>query len=165
MLNKTEFEILFNRYFDAIRSFAFYRCGDMETASDIAQDVFLRVWEKRQDLNTSKINVLLYKMAKDFCTSNYRHNLCRMNFEQAMTLQNDCEVSPEDEMQFKQMVADYALVLSKIPENQRVVFLMSREDGMKYRDIAECLHISVKAVEKRMTSALKFIKKNLLQWI
>jgi RNA polymerase sigma-70 factor (ECF subfamily) len=162
-LNKTEFETLFNRHFDAIRSFVFYRCGNEEIASDIAQDVFLQVWEKRKELDTIRIKNLLYKIANDFCISNYRHNLCKMNFEHAMMLQSNYEVSPEDEIQFKQLAVNYAAILAQMPENKRIVFLMSREDKMKYRDIAECLHISVKAVEKRMTSALKFLKINLLQ--
>jgi len=42
MLNKEEFKDVFDIHFDAIRSFVFYRCGDMETASDVAQDVFLK---------------------------------------------------------------------------------------------------------------------------
>ena len=46
MLGKTEFKLLFDTYFDAIRSFVFYRCGDANVASDVAQEVFMKVWEK-----------------------------------------------------------------------------------------------------------------------
>lgn len=49
-----------------------------------------------------------------------------------------------------------------MPEGQRVVFLMSRNEDLKYHEIAECLNISVKAVEKRMSAALQFLRTELL---
>lgn len=162
MLSKTEFKRLFDTHFDAIRSFVFYRYGDSETASDITQDVFLRIWEKRENLDADRIKPLLYKMANDACISNYRKEQSRMNFEQSMALEYDCEDSPEDKMLFGELTANYAKALEQMPETQRIVFLMSREEDMKYREIAECLHISVKAVEKRMTAALRYLRSKLL---
>jgi len=162
MLSKIEFEHLYIRHFDAIRSFVFYRCGDTDAASDTAQDVFLRIWEKRNSLDNSHLEALLYKMANDLFISNYRKEMLRMNFEQSMMLNEETDLSPEEEMQYRQLMADYAAALEKMPEKQRVVFLMNREDEMKYADIAKRLNISVKAVEKRMTSALKFLRINIL---
>jgi RNA polymerase sigma-70 factor (ECF subfamily) len=162
MLSKKEFEHLYIRHFDAIRSFVFYRCGDTDAASDTAQDVFLRIWEKRNSLDNSHLEALLYKMANDLFISNYRKEMLRMNFEQSMRLDEETDLSPEEEMQYRQLMADYAAALEKMPEKQRVVFLMNREDEMKYADIAKRLNISVKAVEKRMTSALKFLRINIL---
>jgi len=163
MLSKTEFENLYIRYFDAIRNYVFYRCGDTDTASDTAQDVFLRVWEKRKQLHNKNLEALLYKMANDLFISNYRKEQTRMNFEQALALDNEgADISPEEEMQYRQLMADYATALDLMPENQRIVFLMSRDKEMKYSEIAIRLNISVKAVEKRMTSAIKFLRINVL---
>jgi RNA polymerase sigma-70 factor (ECF subfamily) len=162
MLSRTEFKHIFDTHFDAIRSFVFYRCGDMDTASDVAQDVFLRVWEKRGSLNAGQLKPLLYKMATDMYISNRRKALCRMNFELGMTPEQGTEPSPEEEMSFRELASAYAEALAQMPETQRVVFLMSREEEMKYKDIAECLHIGVKAVEKRMTAALQFLRSKLL---
>ena len=64
MINKAEFKQLFDKYFDTIRSFIFYRCGDTDAASDMAQDVFMKIWEKREKLNSTDLKPLLYKMAK-----------------------------------------------------------------------------------------------------
>ena len=164
MLSKTEFKRLFDAYFDRIRRFVFYRCGDMDTASDVAQDVFLRIWEKRNRWNgeLAKPEPLLCKMANDAYVSIYRKESRRMNFEQGMTPEYDCEASPEDRMLFEELAVTYAETLKQMPETHRIVFLMSREDGMKYREIAERLHISVKTVEKRMTASLQFLKTRLL---
>ena len=68
---------------------------------------------------------------------------------------------PEEEMEFNELKLKYEKALSSLPENQRIVFLMSRKDGMKYSEIAEYLQISVKAVEKRMSKTLAYMRKSL----
>jgi len=161
MLNKEEFKVVFNEHFEAIRNYVFYRCSDIETASDIAQDVFLKVWEKRNALNGSQIKPLLYKMASDCFISDYRKNQNRINFEQSLTYEQDYEYSPDEEFSFNELASAYAKALERMPEKQRTVFLMSREDGMKYGEIADCLHLSVKAVEKQMSAALQFLRNSL----
>ena len=161
MIGKTEFKELFDRYFDIIRTFIFYRCGDMDAASDMAQDVFMKVWEKRERLHTGNLKSLLYKMANDMVISNYRKDVIHNDFAQSMTFQNDCQ-SPEDEIAYKELAAAYADVLEKMPEMQRTVFLMSRNDELKYHEIAECLGISIKTVEKRMSAALQHLRTKLL---
>lgn len=162
MLNKAEFKQLFDEYFDAIRSFIFYRCGDTNMASDMAQDVFMKVWEKRDQLNNDNLKSLLYKIANDLVISNYRKVTTRNDYEQSMALQSDDSVSPEDELTFEELKSTYSKALEKMPEIQRVVFLMSRNDELKYQEIADFLDIGVKAVEKRMSGALQFLRTELL---
>ena len=162
MLSKAEFKHLFDKYFDTIRSFIFYRCGDTDAASDMAQDIFMKVWEKRELLTNDIIKSLLYKMANDLVISNYRKDTSRTDYEQSMEYQTDSPLSPEDELAFEELSSSYANTLEKMPEGQRVVFLMSRNEDLKYHEIAECLNISVKAVEKRMSAALQFLRTELL---
>lgn len=85
-----------------------------------------------------------------------------MDYENSMTIQNDSPLSPEEELNFEELTSTYAKALEKMPETQRVVFLMSRNDELKYHEIAGCLDISVKAVEKRMSAALQFLRTELL---
>ncbi len=159
MLTKEEFKVVFDEHYDAIRRFVFYRCGDIEAASDLAQDVFLKIWEKRNVLSISYIKPLLYKMASDSFISYYRKEQLRINFEQSLVDEKEeSELSPEEEFAFTELSATYAKALEKMPVKQRTVFLMSREEGMKYAEIAEYLNVSVKAVEKQMTAALRFLK-------
>jgi RNA polymerase sigma-70 factor (ECF subfamily) len=162
MLDKKDFKDVYDVHFDAIRSFVFYRCGDMELASDIAQDVFLKIWEKRFALNGNHLKPLLYKMASDCYISHCRKETSRMNFEQSMSTTNHTALSPEDEMNFNELAAAYANALEQMPEKQRTVFLMNREDGMKYAEIADSLRISVKMVEKHVSAALRLLRTKLL---
>jgi len=161
MIGKTEFKQLYDKYFDAIRTFIFYRCGDSDMASDMAQDVFMNVWKKRERLNNDHLKSLLYKMANDLVISNYRKNVLRNDFAQSMTVQDEYQ-SPEDEMVYEELASAYAQAFEKMPETQRTVFLMSRNDELKYHEIAECLNISVKAVEKRMSAAVRYLRAKLL---
>jgi RNA polymerase sigma-70 factor (ECF subfamily) len=64
-------------------------------------------------------------------------------------------------MEFEQLKESYRSALEKMPENQRTVFLMSRVENLKYSEIAEMAGIGVKAVEKRMTKALDYLRLNL----
>jgi len=131
-------------------------------ASDIAQDVFLKVWEKRFFLNRNDLKPLLYKMATDCSISHFRKQLCRMDFEQSITIDDCTAFSPEDEMTYNELATTYAIALKQMTEKQRTVFLMNREDGMKYAEIADNLCISVKAVEKHISAALRILRTKLL---
>ncbi|MDR2499159.1 MAG: sigma-70 family RNA polymerase sigma factor [Tannerellaceae bacterium] len=162
MLSETEFKSLFSEHFDAIRTYIFYRCGDTITASDVAQDVFLRIWEKRNSLNPDNIKALLYKIASDAYVSNYRKICSQMNFQQSMSTEIHTEPSPEDIAMYNETAAAYSSAIEQMPEMQRTVFLMHREDEMKYREIAECLSISVKTVEKHISAALRLMRSKLL---
>ena len=162
MLSKNEFKDIYDVHFDAIRSFVFYRCGDTETASDLTQDVFMKVWEKRFFLNGKDLKPLLYKMAMDCSVSNYRKKVNRMAFEQSLTTDATTTFSPEDSMSFNELTAMYAKTLEQMKEKQRTVFLMSREEGMTYTEIAETLCISVKSVEKHISDALRLLRTKLL---
>ena len=162
MLNKKDFKDIYDEHFNSIRKFVYYRCGDMEMASDVAQDVFLKVWEKRSLLDGKDLKFLLYKIAADYYTDSYRKKMRFVNVEQSITTAtHDETISPEDEMKFNELVATYTKALEQMTEKRRTVFLMSRDDGMKYAEIADSLRISVKSVEKHISGALQFLKKKL----
>ena len=160
-MTKEQFKVLFDLYFDDIRRYLYYRCGDTAVATDLAQDTFMRIWEKQMVLQPGKDKALLYKIAGDlFVTHTRREKLKReapgrIHFE----LRDD---SPEDQFQYHEMQEKYEEVLMKLPENQRIAFLMSRTEELSYQEIATRLSISVKAVEKRISGALARLRKELL---
>ncbi|WP_235934126.1 RNA polymerase sigma factor [Sunxiuqinia indica] len=160
-LTKQEFKQLFDRYFDGIRNYIYYRSGDVDLATDLAQDVFLKLWEKQVDFNEKPNVGLLYKMASDEFISRYRRQQLEISYQKGLTF-NLHEVTPENELEEKELQAEYEKALAGLSEKQRVVFLMSRMDGLKYSEIADRLNISMKAVEKRMKYALDDLRKKLL---
>jgi RNA polymerase sigma factor (sigma-70 family) len=161
-LTQEDFKYLFDKYFDPVRNYLFYRGAGMNEASDIAQDVFLRLWEKQIDVDPETTIRLLYKIAGDMFISKYRRAKLEMNY--LNSLKNDSiENSPEDELNRKELLMNYKKALAGLSEKQRTVFLMSRMEGLKYHEIAERLKLSVKAVEKRMNITLNYLKSKLQQ--
>lgn len=159
-MNKAEFKHIFDTFFDAIRSYVYYRLPDQEVASDIAQDVFMRIWEKRSQLDAGNIKPLLYKIARDMTADHFRKQQVRTDFAKDMVSENELG-SPQELMQFQELKGRYAAALACLSDDQRETFLMSRNDELKYSEIAERLGITVKAVEKRMSAVLKFLKERL----
>jgi RNA polymerase sigma-70 factor (family 1) len=159
-LTREEFRVLFDSYFDSVRSYLFYRGADKESATDLAQDVFMRIWEKQLKIESKGILRLLYKIAGDMFISRYRRETLELNYRKALKF-NDHDATPEDQIQFNELQENYTKALAQLSEKQRTVFLMARMEGLKYREIAERLNISVKAVEKRMSSTLAYLKEAL----
>lgn len=155
-----EFKQLFERYFDSLRSYLYYRSGDQELSTDIAQEVFMRFWEKQFTYNPKENAGLLYKMASDLFVSRYRKQQVEMKYRKELKFDLNDE-SPEEQVQYNELKENYEKALAQLSEKQRVVFLMSRMEGLKYHEIAERLDISVKAVEKRMKYALAVLKTSL----
>lgn len=159
-MTKEEFKILFDTYFDSVRSYLFYRGADKELATDLAQDVFMRIWEKEIIIESKGVLRLLYKIAGDMFISRYRRETLELNYKKALKF-DDRDITPEDQLRYNELKENYVKALAQLSEKQRTVFLMARMEGLKYREIAERLNISVKAVEKRMSSALAYFKKAL----
>ena len=161
-LRKDEFQHLFESHFDALRTHIFYRCGDTDLASDLAQEAFMRLWEKRESLHTEHLKALLYKIANDCFVSSYRRKQTRDAYAKYCQVSHVGE-SPHEQMAYEETKQRYVKVLTEMPEGQRVAFLLSRNEELSYAEIAFRLQISVKAVEKRISSALSLLRKNLLE--
>ncbi len=130
----------------------------MDIATDITQDVFVKIWEKQMQLDLKNAKYLLYKIAKDMLVSKYR----RMEVENKYTNRMQFELTElvtDDSYDYKQLKVKYETALCRLPEKQRTVFMMSRMEELKYAEIAERLDISIKTVEKRMSNALFYLRK------
>jgi RNA polymerase sigma-70 factor (ECF subfamily) len=159
-LKKEEFKLLFDTYFEDVRRYILYRSGDDETATDVAQETFMRVWEKQMEIDTQRVKGLLLKIAGDLFVSQYRRKQVASNFFNTFK-PNNRSLTPEDEFSFQELVKAYEAALKSMPEKQRTVFLMNRIDELKYKEIADQLGLSVKAIEKRMSQALEHLKIHL----
>ncbi len=158
MLTTENFKNLFDSHFDAVRRYIFYRGTGLDEASDIAQDVFLRLWEKQIDFDAKATVGLLYKIARDMHITKYRRAKLEMEYLNGLQIDNN-NISPQDVLEEKELSIKYKKALASLSEKERTVFLLSRMEGLKYHEIAERLEISVKAVEKRMSKTLTVLKK------
>lgn len=149
-------------HFTQVRNYVFYRSGNTELATDIAQDTFLKIWEKQNLVQKDRAKGLLFKIANDLFITHYRKEKRSFDFFNHYIFDIETH-SPEEEMAYAELKENYKNALDGMPENQRTVFLMSRVEDLKYSEIAEMVGISVKAVEKRMKNALEYLRLNLKQ--
>jgi RNA polymerase sigma-70 factor (ECF subfamily) len=159
-VTKEQFKTLFDHYFEDIRRYLYYRCGDTIVSTDLAQDTFMRIWEKQMDLQPDRDTGLLYKIASDLFVSHTRRERLRREAPREIRFEQR-DSTPEDELQYQELQETYEKALNKLPENQRIAFLMSRNEGLTYQEIATRLSLSIKAVEKRVSGALTHLRKEL----
>ena len=149
---------VYYKYSEYLRNFMYYKSGNMKVAEDISHDAYMKLWENCSKVEIDKAKSYLFTIANNLFLNKVNRNKVILNF--TSSLSQKTEVSdPHYIMQKNEFKQRLEKAISNLPENQRVVFLMNRIDKKKYREIAEELGISVKAVEKRMHLALSVLRK------
>ncbi len=161
--NEAAFRILFDKYHQKIYSFAFHLTRSRLLAEEITQEVFLKIWLKRQEL--AGIN-FFYSYLKVVCRNVGLNYLDRIAREKVILKYIELNSTEEDHSTPNIILSnEYQRILDNVidqlPEQQRKVFLLSRQDGLKYEEIAAELHISRHTVNEYMKKALLFIRNQL----
>ena len=159
-IDKTEFVELFKQFYSPVKNFVYYKTGDIAVADDIAQEAFIKVWEKKDEIRKETIKSLLYTIAGNLCKNRFEHQQVVFEFANKFR-QNEHSVSPEFELEFKEFNEKLQNAIGALKEKERVVFLMNRIDGLTYKEIAKNLGLSQKAIEKRMKNALGELKNTI----
>ena len=156
------FDALFRQHYGALCAYAVRMTDDdPDEAEDVVQQVFIKLWEQRNDLEIRwTLKSYLYKMVHNRCLNRIRD---RQNRERNLELRErtrDQVVQPsegrEEELKHRLNTA-----LNQLPPQCRQVFELSRFEELKYREIADQLNISVKTVEAQMGKALKYMRSHL----
>ena len=159
-INQTEFDQIFNSWYNPIRNFIYYKTGDVQIAEDLAQDTFLKIWERKNDIKPETVKSLLYTIANNLFLNRLEHEKVAFKFVGSLN-QNFTSAAPDFELEMKEFDERLQKALADLDEKDRTTFLMNRIDDLTYTQIADILEISVKGVEKRMTKALAFLRKRI----
>jgi RNA polymerase sigma-70 factor (ECF subfamily) len=159
-INQVEFDQIFEDWYYPIRNYIYYKTGDIHIAEDITQDTFLKIWEKKETIKIETVKSLLYKIAGNLFLNRQEHKKVLYKFESNYQV-NSFSEAPDFDIEMKEFDRLLQLTLSDLDEKNRTVFLMNRIDDLTYNQIAQSLGLSVKAVEKRMSKALSFLKERL----
>ena len=149
---------LFDLHIETLRNYLYYQCGNMQQAEDLAQDAFIKLWNNCKKVLFEKARGFLYAVAKNAFYNEVAHKKVVLAYEKVPHRDKNIE-TPEykmEEMEFKEKLQK---AINALPEGQREVFLLNRIDKKTYREIAEMLGVSQKAVEKRMHKALVKMRK------
>ena len=164
------FEILYNEQYTSLCHFAQRFVFDLDTAREIVQDVFVRIWEKRTSLPVEiSLKTYLYTSVRNKCLDYLKHLNVEYEFEKKRIKEilepgnnsfNTID-DPLDGLITKELENAIKEAIENLPEKCREIFELSRFKGLKYREIAEELSISVKTVETQMSRAIEALKKKL----
>ncbi|NOR27780.1 MAG: sigma-70 family RNA polymerase sigma factor [Lutibacter sp.] len=154
------FSDFFLNHSKLLHNFIYYKCGNFDMASDLVQDSFLKFWSNCSKVIPGKAKSFLFTIANNLFLNEFSKSKVVLNFKS--TLPKDVtNESPEFLLEEKEFDAKLQKAIANLTEAQRTAFLMNRIDGKKYREIAEILNISVKAVEKRIHNALVSLRKEI----
>lgn len=153
-----DFRKLFDSLYGSLRKFLYYKSGSMEQAEDLAQESFLILWKKRENIDPDKVKSYLFTIANNLFLNEVKHQKVVLRFQKQPQRETTAE-TPQYLMEEEEFRKKLLLAIDNLPEKHRVVFLMNRIDKLTYREIADDLGLSVKAVEKRMHKALSALRE------
>ncbi len=159
-LSPNEYQDYFDQYYTSLRNFLYFKTGDQDLADDIAQDTFVKLWENRASIERKTVKAYLYTIAGNLAINQLKRQQLRFKYINASEDRSENN-SPEYLMMMQDFRGQLEEAINAMPEGSREVFLMNRLEDLKYREIAERLNITVKAVEKRMSKALQILREKL----
>ena len=155
---KALFDLHYRMVCQTIRRFI----RDHSLVEDLAQEVFLRFWEKRMQINiTSSVDAYLRRMAVNEALGYLRRNKNRFEEEMTPNIAGGLDDGVEEQFLQSELELKVREAINELPPKCRAVFQASRFEDMTYREIAEKMDISVKTVENQMSKALKYLRKRL----
>ncbi|MEL7588011.1 MAG: RNA polymerase sigma-70 factor [Prolixibacteraceae bacterium] len=157
------FDNLFKRYAQSIFAFVFSISKDAFTAEEVTQTIFVKIWEKRMQIEEHfSFKAFLFRITYNETISYLRKEKAEKKRIELFT-SSKSYASNETEyfVEFKSQESAARAIIDNFPERRRQIFKLSREQGLTNKEIAIQMQISVKTVENQMNSALKELREKL----
>ena len=154
------FDELFKKYGPPLFTFVMSIMKEKYWAEEVVQDVFIKIWDKRKDIDsTLSFKSYLFTIALNTTKKIYRKKAQEEKHKQQIVLElhND-HISDIDIVEYKNLLQYVEKIIDKLPPSRREIFIMSKIDGLKNEKIAEHLSISEQTVKNQLVSAMKFLR-------
>lgn len=163
--DKGQFESLFRSSYVSLVRYARTMTRDQDTAEEIVQDLFFRLWKDKEKLQIeSSLNGYLFRAVHNRCLHHINHSkVVEKHAREVVMLNSVSGDDTADLVNYNDLQAKIARILERLPEKCGKIFCMNRFEGLKYSEIAERLSVSVKTVEANMGRALKEFRKALAE--
>jgi RNA polymerase sigma-70 factor (ECF subfamily) len=156
--------MLFEELYAPLLNYANMFLNSTETAEELVQEAFLMIWEKRREVDDSfNIKAYLYKSVHNQALNFIRHQKVVLKHADSEYENSDRFISKAKEPNPFLSQALYKAI-DELPQRARLIFQMSRIDGMRHKEIADELSISEKTVEVQVRKARHFLKKKLKRY-
>ena len=162
------FEQLFSIYFARLNDFAKNVVRDDVISQDIVQEVFVKVWESSAEIESINLEAFLFRLVRNRCIDYIKHIKVVNNRIQEVNISSKYEelyridfIGNEPYVLIElELKAKIERTIQGLPERCREVFIMSRMDGLKNKEIAEKLDINIKNVERHINRAMQSFRQN-----
>jgi RNA polymerase sigma-70 factor (ECF subfamily) len=163
---ESAFDAVFRAHYADLVRMAESIIRERALAEEIAQEVMLELWRRRESLEVEQtFRAYLIRSTRNRALNHIRHQRVVAREAASAALQSRSSPSAEDEVLGVELERAVRDAIGGLPDNCREVFLLSREQGLKYAEIAGVLEISIKTVEKRMGQALSELRQRLAPWL
>ncbi len=161
--NSYAFEKLYFRYCKKLFSFVFSICKNKEEAEGMVQTVFMKVWEKRKEIDPEQsFSGYIFRIARNNLLNEIKKKTNeRVYINYLLSRPRDHSNSIERNIDYLELNLEIERLLNSIPEKRRKVFMLSRMEGLTYREIAEKLGISVNTVNTQISKTLEELRNRL----
>ncbi|HYH55659.1 MAG TPA: RNA polymerase sigma-70 factor, partial [Anseongella sp.] len=162
--DKEAFRDLYYSFGGELQRYVFLFTHSREDTEEILQDVFVKLWERRQMLVTiASFRGYIYRMARNRVLNYFRSAKARVRTEalSEREQQQPCETGAADQLLYKQYYKLARQAISLLPERRKEVFLLRLEEGLSLQEIADQLRVSKSAVKQHLYSASGFIREYL----
>lgn len=149
---------LFRTHYASATKFIYYKCGDLQQAEDIVQNVFIKMWKLCATIIFSKAKSYLYSACKHSFLNEVAHKKVVLKHQKTVAEHTNYE-SPDFLIELDEFRVKLKQAISALSVKEREVFLLSRVEGKTYKEIAEITGLTVKAIERRMSKALKELRE------
>lgn len=135
---------------------------DKDQVEELVQDVFVKFWEKRDQLQIqTSLKSYLYTSVKNSILNYIKSQKVRSSYANEMQQQEEPTYLSVDDFENVELQNRIENLVNAMPTERLKVFKLSRYEGLKYKEIAQKLGISIKTVENQMGKALKYLRENL----
>ena len=160
--DRKAFRMLFDHFSERLIHFAYSITRNKEASVEIMDEVFIRVWKNREHLKTiNNLTTYLYTAIKNtslnYLSKKAKEHLFTGFDHINITLENND--NPEQNLISSEMLRKINEAVEELPPKCKIIFKLVREDGLKYRQVAEILNISEKTVDAQMVVAVKKISE------
>jgi len=157
------FELVFATYSSNVFKYLLYILKDVDEAEEVLQNVFLKLWNKREGVLTDRdILPYLLKIANSYAIDVLRRNVRKQNLINAMLFDSiQVERSVEDIFLHKEEVRKLEQAINNLPPKRKEIFKLCKMEGKSYSEVGEILNISPSTISNQLVSAMKYIKSYL----
>lgn len=162
MMKEDAFKAIYEQYWSKLYSVCFYTVASREVAEDLVMEIFLSLWNNREKVEIDNLEHYLVRAAKNkalkYLIKQKRSQVQLQKMIYTIPAENVVH-APESRLELKELSASISCSLGTLPQKTKEIFLLNRENGLTYQEIAHQQGVSVKTVEYHISKALRVLNR------